>query len=157
MVTKLRQIFNLDAQMDTLEDDKGRRKRKRQFGTIFHTSAIPIHSSLGRHGNGNSHNNCYRPSHAIPTEVSTCLRLPSKRIVYRKKVITLCRRTHAEILCERGRATTLYIFQTPAISLPIRELTQLNKQDNTNFHLLGGHDVEVGDVDMSVILCLNYL
>jgi hypothetical protein len=41
--------------------------------------------------------------------------------------------------------------------LPSRELTQLNKQDNTNFNLLGGHVVELGAIDTTVVFCLTYL
>lgn len=87
----------------------------------------------------------------LPTITVRADRLPEK------SYYVMSMDTCGDFVFERGRATKLYIPQTPVISLPIRELTQLNKQDNTNFNLLGGHDVEFGDVDMSVILCLNYL
>lgn len=100
-----------------------------------------------------SHNNCYQPS---------LQRLPSPHTIivqagsFTGKVITLCPSRHVKIPKKR-------FFRVPSVAcshpFSIGELTQLNKQDNTNFNLLGGHvvDVEFRDVDTTFISWMNYL
>lgn len=94
-----------------------------------------------------SHNNCYQ---RIPTfqphTNSTAYDYCPSRIIYRKSYYIMSIETCKDFGMIRRSVPSIVALEDV---LPFLELTQLNKQDNTNFNLLGGHVVESRDADMS--------
>lgn len=142
MATKMRQIL-----MGNLEKRKGdRQSPKRQMCNKKHknipTAIVANHRPL----------NILLCSHTIIVQAGS----------FTGKVITLrLSRLFSQGLKIKFSSVHLILIrsQHPTIYHPLSttspsfwELTQLNKQDNTNFNLLGGHVVKFRDVDMAVIV-----
>lgn len=115
-----------------------------------------------------SHSNCCQPlTHQRPSTPHTIIIVVAGS--FTGKVITLrpprlfaqalwMKFPSVHIIPIRPQHPTIY-HPLPASSPSFGELSQLNKQDYTNFNLLGGHAVKFRDVDMAVIVrivCVNY-